>query len=212
MKQLLVLLIFTIFGLAQELIIEKTKDFQIETLPDIYQSSFSLRMENSHEKPIEINFQKAIKLANESDICDGGKYNIYPNNQNNTYQGYINFHCEFKLKQKYEQLLEKIKTLDGKLSQGRISLSNTKQSILDTQNKLEKMALQFPFDYSIFLQRNLSGFVCEASKVSFDTSGHNPTPFLLRATKVVNETVVTPPIQEQIVHSLKVHYTFKCQN
>jgi hypothetical protein len=212
MKKLLVLLIGVISVLAQEITIEKNKEFQLETLPDIYKSSFSIRMENSHEKPIETNFQNLINVVNKTDICEGGTYNIYPNTQNNTFHGYINFTCEFRLKDEYEQLLDKVKSFDGKLSQGRITLSNTQKSIQDTQNRLERMALQFPFDYSLFLQKTLSGFECEASKVSFDSSGHNPTPYLLRSAKATSQTVVTPPIQEQIVHSLRVNYTFKCQN
>jgi hypothetical protein len=211
MKKFIVLLIVSVSVFSQELIIEKNKEFQVEILPNMYTSNFSLRIESSYEKPIEVNFQKAIKIVSKSDICKGGKYNIYPNTTKKNYQGYINFDCKFQAKKDYEELLEKIKKLDGKVSQGRISLSNTKQSIQDTQNKLEKMALEFPFDYSLYLEKNLSGFDCEASKISFNSSNYTPTPFLLRSAKANSETVVTPPIEEEIVHSLRVNYVFTCK-
>lgn len=205
---LVVYLYGIVFG--QDLLIEKQQKFTIESDPNLYTSNFSLQMEEFNQNTIEENFQKAIALVKSYNMCKGGKYTIRPHYKNKTYQGYINFNCKFQDTKNYEKLLDTIKTLKGKLSQGTIQALNN-QNILNTVEKqLEVKALTFPLQYKKFLGDNLEGFkTCQVEKISFNHMGGTPFPYLLRSNEALTSKV-TLPIKEKLKHTLTVNYVFRC--
>lgn len=209
-----ILLTVCLYGIlfGQDLLVEKQQRFTIQSDPNLYTSNFSLQMEEFQQNIIEENFHKAVTLVNSYGICKGGKYTIHPHYKNKTYQGYINFTCRFQDTKKYEKLLDKIKALKGKLSQGTIQALNDQNTLDIIEKQLEIKALSFPSTYNQFLVDNLNGFNnCLVQKISFNnTTGQTPMPYLLRSNES-SASKVTLPIHEKLKHTLIVNYVFKCQ-
>jgi hypothetical protein len=210
MKYIVFIVFFVSCIIAQELIVEKQKEFSVEIDPNLYSSTFSINMEEFDQSIIENNFEKSIQITNKFNICKGGKYTINPHYKRKSFVGYISFNCRFTQKDIYEELLSQIKKLRGKLSQNRIQLANNSEALEEAREKLETMALVFPKEYSHFLKQNLQADRCFVDKIIFNNMNRGISPYMLSSNESLRKTKVSVPIEEKLKHTLRTNYIFKC--
>lgn len=152
MKALLKLLIIGFVSVnVYALEILKTKTFTKSLEASFQNTTLSITHRAVYDYEIESLFNKVIKTVEKSDLCTGGKYNIYEsykyvNNQRvpDGFSSHIRFDCSFKDTKDYEKLLDKLKAMNLKLNQGQISYKITKQQKIDAKMALEKKHLSMP--------------------------------------------------------------------
>jgi uncharacterized protein YggE len=213
MKKILVL-IFVLFYNLHGLDISKQKTFTTSISPTIQATSFSLNHIAKTSSEIEKIFNKAIRIATKSKICSGGQYRIYPDYKyvenrkiENGYNSNLYFQCEFSDNGEYEEILTKIKKLNVKLTQNKISYKITEKQTENEKSKLEFLA----FDYAKLYTQKLTNIFnnCKIKSISFNQYN---TPIQYKTLSREESTTVSSPIQEDIEISLKVDYLFDCKN
>ncbi len=195
--------------------ISKQKVFTVSVTPTTQTSSFSLSHIAKTSKMIETLFAKAIKLTEKSDICKDGQYRIYPDYkyvENRKveigYNSNINFNCEFDDYKKYERLLTKIKKLNLKLTQNKISYKVSEQTNEKEKSKLEFISYNYGKQYSSKLNKVFNN--CKIKSIALHNSYNAPVQYKALARQ--ESTTVTSPIKDDIQISLNVNYIFQCEN
>jgi predicted secreted protein len=188
---------------------------------EFYKIYINLTQDAKSKNDIEINFEKAIEYAKDSEVCKGGKYNIHPRYSYNNgkrkflgYNGSLAFNCTFKDEKIIEEFLTDIEKIDElKISQGQMqpTLSEEQKILLD--ERLEKQVYTYAKEYVSFLDDQLDVH-CKVSKIEFQ-SYNNVSPVMRMeadmaySAKSVN---ITKPIDSTGNKSIRIKYTFSCEN
>jgi len=201
---------------AFSLEISKSENFKTDIFPKQKQTSFSLELRHPNSNFIEEKFQKAISYAKRSSICRGGHYNIRPYRNvidkklNEGYSSYLNFTCKFKNDKIYEKLLNKIKTLNLKLTQNRINYMPSPKEQNMAKEKLEIKAFNYAKRYKNRLNKHFKK--CNIKNISFNSNHHQAMSSYGREMdfRAAKSTTVSSPIDNKVQYSLNVNYIFTC--
>jgi len=201
---------------AFSLEVSKSENFKTDIFPKQKQTSFSLELRHPNSNLIEEKFQKAILYAKKSSICRGGQYNIRPYRNvidkrvNEGYSSYINFTCKFKNNKQYERVLNKIKTLDMKLTQNRINYMPSPKEKNMAKEKLETRAFNYAKKYKNRLNKYFKK--CKIKNISFNSNHYQPMNTYGREMdfRAAKSTTVSAPIDNKVQYSLNVNYIFTC--
>lgn len=197
--------------------ISKIKDFEIDIKSTQQTTNFSLKAKSSKSKDIESKFEKVIGIVKNSDICVGGKYNIYPNynyveNRKiiNGYNSNIHFKCEFDDIKYYEKLLSEVKHFNLPLSQGKINYKSSLEVKEKGDAKLELKAYTYAKNYTKYLNKQFKN--CNIKNIDFTNKiSNSPIPYR-SLSSTSNSTIVTAPIGDKLKLKISVNYVFICQN
>ncbi|HFU75706.1 MAG TPA: hypothetical protein ENK66_05600, partial [Arcobacter sp.] len=126
MKILITLALFLNFLFSLEITKNVTLNETMQS--EFYKIYINLTQDAKSKNDIEINFEKAIEYAKDSEVCKGGKYNIYPRYSYHNgkrkflgYNGSLAFNCTFKDEKIIEEFLSDIEKIDDlKISQGQM--------------------------------------------------------------------------------------------
>jgi hypothetical protein len=197
--------------------ISKEKKFVKTKDPNIQKTTFGLVYESKSDTMIENIFSKAISIASKTDICKGGSYTIYPSYKhiNNTrefenYRSNINFDCEFKDPKKYEKLIDKIKELDIKLVQNKILYDITNEQKEELYSQIEDEIFVYAKSYIDILNEKFEN--CKIKSIDIMPKQVNNIPYMALKAESTSNSIVTPPIKQEIEYSLTSKYVFECEN
>lgn len=188
----------------------KNKKFTVLSQSNTYTTNFFLNIKHKEYSKIETIILEAIKYSDESKICKGGKYRIYPSykfiSNKRTADGYksnINFNCTFKEKKEYESLLDNIKSLPYiELTQNSIKKTLSDKTLETATIKLESKAYQYALEYQSFLNKKFSN--CLVKQIDFTNGYPNIVP-MQRST-----TQVGLPLDQKLESTISVKYKFNC--
>jgi hypothetical protein len=210
--------------------ITKSKEFSKKILATGYVGSFSLKMSASKQEVIEETISEISKFVGSDGFCSGGEYNIYkPNFKNdNLFESNIAFSCEFKEKEKYENILDIVKSqkrnfeskfknnqLEIELNQNQINKKVTKEDEDVSLLELEKEAIEYAYNYGKLLgSKNKVGEVLNCiPKIINLNQGYYHNMDNIRTMAVASyreKTNVSVPLDNDVLVKLNVNYSFDC--
>lgn len=218
-----ILMLFMGISFMFSLEVHKNVVLKKELYTDHFMIQISLAQDDRSKGDIEINFEKAIDIAKESEICEGGGYSIYPRYKyiDNTkefvnYNGNITFTCVFKDEKKIENIVDGFDRLrDVKISQGKIYPTLTDKQSQSMDESLELEAYKYAKDYVAFLQRTISK-QCTTKEIVFNSNDSYPIAprgaIMTMDTKVNMKSNISKPLNSEKEKILRVNYIFSCQD
>lgn len=221
MKYIILLLVgfSSIFALE----VHKNVVLKKELHTDHYMINISLSQEDRSKGDIEINFEKAIDIAKDNGICQGGGYSIYPRYKyvDNTkefihYSGSITFNCIFKDDKKIENIVDGFDRLrDVKIAQGKIYPTLTDEQTKQMEQSLELEAYKYAKEYVSFLSQTLHK-QCLTKEIVFDPKDSfsiSPRGAVMTMdTRVKNKSNISKPLDTTREKTLRVDYIFSCED
>lgn len=194
--------------------ISKSENFEELIEAENKTSSFSISIENQDSSFIEKKFKYISKIVEQSKLCEGGKYNIYPFNKTQDrkiikiYRSNISFKCNFKENKKYEELLSNIKKQNLKISQNQINYTASNTQIKTAKKTLENKIFLYAKEYSKDLNKHFKN--CKTKTIDLLNNHIQYRTYKALSFNENSSTNVTSPLNNKVAINLNANFTFIC--